>query len=614
MAEDIKTRAVADAVVQPYRELTPAAMILGVIQGVVLNLAFVYAALKLGFSIGGSTVAAIMGYALLRGVMGKGTMIENNINQTIASGINTAGTGVVFTLPALFMLDAKWRSEGLPGLEFSMLPLLIGGVAGSILGVVLIIPLRKQMIDLDRLRFPSGVAVATIIRSGSTGVEKAKLLGIGFAIAAVWKLIMVSGMLDVPGVLAHEELNVSFGVVPDYFSPVLYLSMMNIAAGLLAGRGGLPFFVGGLLAWWVLSPAAFHLGWTPDVATTMALANYTEGSISNGTPVFGFLYGTMIRPLGIGALIGGALMGVVMSFPAIKGALRSLATAAKTATTGGSRVGSDEMPLSVLIAGTAGAIILFFVAAMMTDGVSVGQAILASVVGTIWLFLAGLIVAQATGMTDISPMSGMALISVTLMMFLLNNNVAAAMVVGVAVCVAIGQGADMMQDLKTGFLIGGRPVKQQLAQFCVTWIGALIAAGAIYVLWHYGPRTTGAGGFGEGSPLPAPQAGVLMGIIDAVQNGNVPVDKYAMGGVIGALLGAAPMAGLGVLIGLAMYLPFSITFGYGLGCMASMWLTKRRGIAFYQHKLVPVAAGLIVGEAIMGIVHAGYEMSKAMGG
>ena len=74
------------------------------------------------------------------------------------------------------------------------------------------------------------------------------------------------------------------------------------------------------------------------------------------------------------------------------------------------------------------------------------------------------------------------------------------------------------------------------------------------------------------------------------------------------------MAGLGVLIGLAMYLPFSITFGYGLGCMASMWLTKRRGIAFYQHKLVPVAAGLIVGEAIMGIVHAGYEMSKAMGG
>ena len=131
MSGDIKARAVASAMTEKYRELTAAAMILGILQGVVLNLAFVYAALKLGFSIGGSTVAAIMGYALLRGVMGKGTMIENNINQTIASGINTAGTGVVFTLPALFMLDAKWRAEGGPGLDFSMGPLLIGGVAGA---------------------------------------------------------------------------------------------------------------------------------------------------------------------------------------------------------------------------------------------------------------------------------------------------------------------------------------------------------------------------------------------------------------------------------------------------------------------------------------------------
>ena len=184
MADGVRARAVKDAMVQPYREMTPAAIILGVLQGIVLNLAFVYAALKLGFSIGGSTVASIMGYALLKGVLGKGTMIENNINQTIASGINTAGTGVVFTLPALFMLDAKWRAEGLPGIEFDALPLIIGGVSGAILGVVLIIPLRKQMIDLDRLRFPSGVAVSTIIRSGSSGLEKAKLLGIGFALSA----------------------------------------------------------------------------------------------------------------------------------------------------------------------------------------------------------------------------------------------------------------------------------------------------------------------------------------------------------------------------------------------------------------------------------------------
>lgn len=606
---EISGKAVGKAVVEEYRELTPAAVILGIGQGIILNLAFVYAALKLGFSIGGSTVASIMGYALLRGVLRKGTMIENNINQTIASGINTAGTGIVFTLPALFMLDAKWRADGLPGIEFSLLPLVIGGIAGAILGVVLIIPLRKQMIDLDRLRFPSGVAVATIIRSGTTGSEKAVLLGIGFLISAVWKLVMDAGWLDVPGILEHEELNMSLGLLPDYVAPVLYLSLMNIAAGLLSGRGGLPFFIGGILAWWVISPIAVSQGWVPDAGVTYTMKTFAEGSIANGTP--GFIYGTMIRPLGIGTLIGGALMGVVMAFPAIKSAIVSLANAAKTAKAGGSMVGGDEMPLKVLVAGVIAAVVLFFIASIMTPGVSVLQAIVSAIVGTLWLGLAGLIVAQATGMTDISPMSGMALISVTLMMFLLDMNIAAAMVVGIAVCVAIGQGADMMQDLKTGFLIGGRPVKQQQVQFAVTWIGALLAIGAIYVLWTSGPG--GEGGIG-GKDLPAPQAGALMGIIDGVKSGNVPIDKYTAGGAVGLLLGAAPMPGLGVLIGLAMYLPFSITLGYGLGCLGNMALMKIKGSAFCEHKLVPLAAGLIVGEALMGIGLAGYEIAKTMGG
>ena len=539
-----------------------------------------------------------MGYALLRGVMKKGTSVENNINQTIASGINTAGTGIVFTLPALFLLDAKWRADGLEGLDFAVGPFILAGIAGAILGVVVIIPLRKQMIELDRLRFPSGVAVTTIIRSGSAGLEKAKLLGIGVLISAAWKMVMISGVLDSPGLLEHEELNISFGVIPAYFAPVIYLSLMNVAAGLLAGRGGLPFFAGGILAWWVISPVAVQSGWLPEDITGMGQVDY--------------LYGKMLRPLGIGTLVGGALMGVVMAFPAIKSALRSLAGAAKTAKVGGVQIGGDELSLKTLIGGTVAAVVLFFAASIMTDGVSVGQAVISSVVGTLWLGLAALIVAQATGMTDISPMSGMALISVTLMMFLLNGNVAAAMVVGVAVCVAIGQGADMMQDLKTGFMLGARPVKQQIAQFAVTWIGALLALGAIYALWTTGPG--GEGGFGPGSDLPAPQAGALMGIIDAVKSGNVPIDKYVMGATVGAMLGAAPMAGLGVLVGLAMYLPFSITLGYGVGCMMQMGIQKKMGLSFCEHKLVPLAAGLIVGEALTGMGDAVIKMISSMSG
>jgi uncharacterized oligopeptide transporter (OPT) family protein len=629
-ASKLSPASVAAGVVAPYRELTFAAVALGVVQGIILNCAFVYAALKLGFSIGGSTVAAITGYALLRGVMKKGTSIENNINQTIASGINTAGTGVVFTLPALFMLDLQSKQQGGPGLAFDLAPFMVAGVAGAILGVVVIVPLRKQMIDLDRLRFPSGVAVTSLIRSGSAGIGKFKLLAAGFGISAFVKLLLLlleesRGAAKAEGLkehwtyffngwLEHEELHYGDLMFPDFLASMapeswvmadgsvaapaflglwVYLSLMNLAAGLLSGRGGLPFFLGGVLAWWVISPFAVGLEWVPPDL--------------EGGAQWGFIYGKMLRPLGIGVLIGGALMGVVVSGPAIMSAFRSLASATKTSGAG-ANVGGDEMKLPVLALGTAAAMVLFFIAAMMTDGVTIGQAVLCAVVGTVWLSVAALIVAQATGMTDISPMSGMALISVTIMMFLLDKNVAGAMVVGVAVCVAIGQGADMMQDLKTGFMIGGRPVKQSIAQFAVTWLGALVSLGVIVLLWKGG--VGGQGGFGpfEGSTLPAPQAGALMGIIESLTSGQVPTDKYVMGGVLGALLGAAPMAGLGVLVGLAMYLPFSITAGYGVGCLVQMWLQKKKGLAWCEQKLVPLAAGLIVGEAIMGVGHALFKI------
>ena len=606
---------------QPYRELTLAAVVLGIIQGVILNMAFVYVALKLSFSIGGSTVAAILGYAFLRGVLRRGTMVENNINQTIASGINTAGTGVVFTVPALHLLH--------PGQEPDFLPLAIAGVAGAILGVVVIIPLRKQMIEMDRLRFPSGVATSTIIRAGSSGADKAKLLILGCLVSAAWKGMLLTGWLTTPGLIEQygfglgghdgDELSFGFNVIPDYMSPVVSLSLMNIAAGLLAGRGGLPFFAGGVLAWWVISPAAVASDWMPPGTAD--------------TDYWGVIYGDMLRPLGIGTLIGGALMGVVMAFPAIVGAFRSLATATKTAASG-SKAGTDELKLRSLAIGGSVGILLFFIASKMTPGITVGEALMSTAIGTVWLALAALIVAQATGMTDISPMSGTSLISVTLMLLLLGGNAQGAMVVGVAVCVAIGQGADMMQDSKTGFMIGARPIKQQTVQFGVTWIGALLALWVVDVLWHStddeptpapsaavaaddehssaesSSAETPKGGFGPNTKLPAPQGAALAGVIEALSSDDgareVPVDKYAMGAMVGLLLGAAPMPGLGVLVGLAMYLPFFITFGYGIGCLIQMGIQKVKGVPFCEHRLVPFAAGLIVGEALVGMGDAFY--------
>ncbi|RKZ40507.1 MAG: peptide transporter [Gammaproteobacteria bacterium] len=569
-----------------YRELTVAAVLFGIVQGVILNIAFAYIALKLGFSLGGSTIAAILGYVFLRGFLRKGTIVENNINQTIASGINSAGTGVVFVLPALFLLN----TQGQDNLILSIWPLILAAIAGAILGVVVIIPLRKQLIEIERLRFPTGVAVATIIRTGAAGVEKAKLLGIGFLISAIWKLLMISGWLESPGWLENEELNISFGLLPAYFAPALSLSILNFAAGLLSGRAGLPFLLGGIIAWWVISPISVIAGWTPVNLDNQALVD--------------FIHSHMLRPLGIGVLIGAALMEVVVNFQAIKGAIYSLIVASRISSL--HNTGTDEMPFWVLLLGGGAAMLFFFIAAVSTSGVSITQASLVALLGTLWLGLAGLIVAQCTGLTDISPVSGIALISVTMMMVILNGNIGAAMLVTLAAAIAIGQSADMMQDIKTGFMLGSRPLIQQLVQFGTSWLGAILSFFVIYVLWSSGAG--GSHGFGPGSSLPAPQATALMSVIEAVQNNTVPSDKYILGAIIGILLGTAPVASLGVLAGLAMYLPFSITLGYGLGCLTQMVITQHKGEVFSENKLVPLAAGLIIGEALMGVGYAIYEI------
>jgi uncharacterized oligopeptide transporter (OPT) family protein len=608
-----------------YREITPAAIGLGILQGIILTASFVYIGLKLGFGLTGSSVAAILGFALLRGlgrgvfkIPGAGSIVENNINQTIASGINTASSGVVFTFPALLLLGLQD--------EFNVWTIIAAGVAGSFMGIIVIIPLRKQLIEIERLRFPSGVAVATILKSPGAGARKAQLLGLGFLIGLV---LTLATNADLAQVLTGDEERTR-GLIPETLTiggwlldtlgmemkgaaglalggTALSLSMANFGAGLLSGKGGLPFALGGMLAWWVIGPFVVGQGWSPP-------------GLEGEDLVWG-VYGAMLRPVGIGILIGGALAGVVAAFPALKGAIKSLQSAAKLAKQGGQ---AEELSPTVLVVGLIGSFLALFavtfVEGMMGGGpLGFGTVVIVAVVGTLWLALAGLIVAQATGATDISPLSGLALIAVTLMLGLTGGHVILAVTIGVAVCIATGQCGDMMHDLKTGHLIGGVPRKQQLAQFAVAWIGPAIAIGVTMLLWQGGPG--GENGFGPESPacmddsipgcLPAPQAGVLQGMINGVLEGNAPVDKYVAGAAIGGGLALFPIGGLGVLIGLAMYLPFEITLGYGIGCLATMAIERVKGFRYVGDVVVPVAAGLIVGEALTNLT---ITMIKLAGG
>ena len=553
---------------RPYRELTIPAVVLGVLIGAIMTAAFVYIALKLGFTLGGSTVAAILGYVVLRKGLGRDSIVENNINQTIASGVNTASSGVAFTLPALFILGID---------DFNPAPFILAAIGGSFLGIVLIIPLRKQMIEFERLRFPSGIAVASLLKSPGAGARQAWLLGAGFAVAAVytWATFQWASM-------AELDFGRPFGL-PATIPAVVSLSFANFGAGLLAGRGGLPFVAGGVLAWWIVCPATVALGWVPDAG--LAGQDVWQADV---------IYSSMLRPLGIGVLVGGALMGVVLSFPAMRSAIKSLSAAVQTraADTAGE---PQEMSSRAMTIGLGAALLVLFSAALLaTDEIDVLQAITISLVGTLWLGLAGVVVAQATGMTDISPLSGMSLIAVTILFFLTAGNIVASVLLGVAVCIGIGQCADMMQDLKSGHLIGSVPRQQQRAQFMVAWIGAPVAIGTVFLIWN-------TYGFGPGHELSAPQGQALAAILESLSAGDSALDKYAAGAGLGLGLGLFPIGGAAVLVGLAMYLPFSIALGYGVGCGANMLLVGKYGRRWYASDLVPVAAGFIVGEALMSL-------------
>jgi uncharacterized oligopeptide transporter (OPT) family protein len=213
-------------------------------------------------------------------------------------------------------------------------------------------------------------------------------------------------------------------------------------------------------------------------------------------------------------------------------------------------------------------------------------------------------------MTDISPMSGMALIGVTLMFYLTAGNVAASVMLGVAVCVGIGQCADMMQDLKTGHLVGGSPLRQQFMELCVVWIGPVVCLATVYLLAERNMGEYGVA-FGPGTDSPAPQAAALQGAIDTIRSDNAPTGLYAMGGVLGGLMSLSGIPGLGVLVGLSMYLPLRYLLPYGLGCAVQMLLQRLKGASWTEKWGVPFAAGLLVGEGLLGIVFAAIQV---MGG
>ena len=557
-----------------YPELTLTAVLLGYGLGIIITISMGYACLILGFSHESSELAAILGFGILRGILRRSSIVENNINQTIASAVNGASAGLMFSVPALFILNQT---------DFNPVLMVFSCIAGGILGIAFIIPLRKQMIDFERLTFPGGVAVATVLKSPGAGIRKAQLLLGGIALSALVHIVVKA--------TAFEQWNIGELIgMPDYMNGIWYVSLLTVGVGFLCGRGGVYFIVGGFACYWILAPVLKVMNLLPARGTVESVPEYLRLNL--------------FRPVGIGMLNGGALTGIVLALPLIVSAVRSMHTAAKMKTA----LSKDEMPIRLLYVGIAGAaVLLFAVAVVSVEEMGLMRGALMALLGTAWIWVAGVILSECIGRTNWSPMSGMTLIAVTLLIVIASGlgdtaAIISSMMVGAAACVAMAQATDLMLDLKTGYLVGATPKKQQMGQFMATWLGPIVIMILIFVLDK---------AYGLGSEqLPAPQATALAETMRAILGGEVPVGKYAAGAGLGALLSASGIGGLGILVGLGFYLPFHIVLTYSIGTVLRLLVDHVKGRRFSEEVGIPIAAGLIVGEALVGVGFAMYFVIK----
>ncbi len=547
-----------------YREMTLPAAVLGLLLGLLMNASFTYAGLVIGFSIPGSMIAAMVGWGVLRGVLRRGTFLENNINQTIASGITMTSAGMIFTVPVLYLMEVSHSTAGI----------VLAAIAGVLLGVVVIVPFRTRMIDIDRLPFPSGTAVATIIRSPASGTRKSILLLAGFLAGGGTYLTTQLEVFGAENIIPQFFDPGRVLGLPPYVSTTVAVSMFALAAGYLTGRTGLIVLAGGMLAYWVVPPVLMKAAWLP------------EGLDPRSVP--GWLRNEVNMHIGVGMLTGGAVTGAVLALPSLGIAFSRIFRRADGSS-------HDDVSLRFLIYCFLAAFAILFAVTGSTAELSWSHALLVTLAGIFWIVASGLIIAESTGLTNFSPISGMALVSVTLILLLSGGSVLVAITIGTATCVAASQCADIMHDLKTGHLVGSRPRSQVTAQLLFSWIGPIASILVIILLWK-------AFGFDEGSYITAPQARAIRGAVESILGGDIPVARYGSGIVLGTVLSFTGLKSLGVLAGLAMILPFAFIIPYGAGCLLNVLTRRILGDRWTEEQGVPLFAGILLGDSVVTLI------------
>ena len=544
------------------RELTGTAILLGIVLSVVFGAANAYLGLRVGLTVSASIPAAVVSMGVLRFLLRRDSMLENNMVQTVGSAGESLAAGAIFTMPALYL----WAEEGVcatPG----FVPLTAIALAGGVLGVLFMVPLRCSLVGDATLAFPEGRACAEVIRAGEKGAKHAVRVfaGLGFAVAlklATDLLKWLPPSVTFPFRRLRGELGVDF-------------SSALAGVGFIVGpKVASLLFSGSLLGWMVLIP--LFCRFNADAAAVYA----ADGA-------FG-VWSKYVRFVGAGAITAGGFLALAKSVPDFIRAFRASAAKGEP----GDAQGTD-LPLKAVAIGVVAVVVI--VAALPMVPVGIGGVLMIALFG----FFFTVVSARMVGLVGSSnqPVSGMTIATLVVATLVLRScgtdgaaGMVAAISIGSMVCIIASIAGDTAQDLKTGNLLGATPWKQQVGEIVGVVASGLAIVGVLLLLHK-------AWGFG-GREIPAPQAMLMKVVVEGIMGGTLPWGLLGIGVGIAVVLAVLRVPVMPFAIGL--YLPCSLNATIFLGGL--LRLVCDRKASALSDRGVLFSAGMIAGEGICGII------------
>ena len=580
-------------------EFTVTSILMGIILAVVFGAANAYLGLKVGMTVSASIPAAVISLGVIRVIMKKNSILESNMVQTIGSAGESLAAGAIFTMPALFL----WAEEGkiaMPGyLEITLIALF-----GGILGVLFMIPLRKALIVEEHgiLPYPEGMACAEVLMAGEEGGSNASTVFAGMGLGAAFKFI-VDGLKIVPSDIATPNIKGYAGQIGVEIYPAL------IGVGYICGPSISSYmFAGGIIAWLVLIPAVVFFGGSIDFATlgNTGLAGQTIAEVyeANGASA---IWSNVIKYVGAGAIATGGVISLLKSLPLIiktfAGAMKSLKN-----TSGGTNVRTDrDLKMPVVL----GIILIVIILIWLVPSVPVS--LLGAFLIAIFGFFFATVSSRMVGLIGSSnnPVSGMAIATLLISTFVLkatgNTGMAGmtgAIAIGSIICVIAAIAGDTSQDLKTGFIVGATPAKQQVGELIGVVASGFAIAGVMSLL-------NKAWGFGS-AEIPAPQATLMKMIVEGIMDAKLPWVLVFMGVFLALALEVLRVPVMPFAIGL--YLPIYLSCGIMVGGVVRLFLDKKKEAEAKKKEMISngtlYCAGMIAGEGLVGILMAVLAIIK----